>query len=138
MQVHSTENNHKFSFRNTLRSVYKAQMLDQTHATVPLAISYSNEKIKKYETKCVKYLHITQCIFVCFSEWQEALQTLSENLFSSGSCQNWYLSRGIGYLPPLPSLRLRALPSLPDLMRCRTVEKVWKEQNKKTPFSNIY
>lgn len=42
-------------------------MWDQIHATVPVVISHSNEKIKKYETKFLKYLHVTQCIFVCFS-----------------------------------------------------------------------
>lgn len=67
IHVHSTENNQKFSFRDTLRFVYKTQMLDQIHAAVPVVVSYCNEKIKNYDTEFVKYLHITQCIFVCVS-----------------------------------------------------------------------
>jgi len=45
-------------------------------ATILVEVSYSNEIIKKYETKFVKYLHITQCIFVRISKRKEVLQKL--------------------------------------------------------------
>lgn len=126
-EVHSTESNQKFSLGNTLRSVYKTQMLDQIHDTIPVVTSYINEKIKKYETKFVKCLRITQCLFVMKGGFTI---TFRKSVFFRILSKLMFKQR-LDYLPLLPSLRLRAVPSLPDLTRCRTVEKVQKEQNKK-------
>lgn len=47
-----------------LRDTLKAQILYQP-CYQPVEVLYSNEIIKKYETKFVMYLHITRGIFVC-------------------------------------------------------------------------